>query len=64
MNERQIIMNKKVLATEKWCNITNALIKKYKTMTENDYNNAYAELGLLENALISGGFLTLQELGD
>ena len=49
-------------ATELWCKITNALIKKYKTMTDEDSAKAYKQLLRLEGALLAGGFLTKDEL--
>ena len=49
-------------ATESWCRVTNALIKKYKTMTDEDPNKATIELLRLEGALIAGGFLSREEL--
>ena len=49
-------------ATESWCRVTNALIKKYKTMADEDPNKATIELLRLEGALIAGGFLSREEL--
>ena len=57
-------MNEQLNATELWCNLTNALIKKYKTMSEEDSTNAYAELRLLRNCLLNNGFLTIEELDN
>ena len=49
-------------ATELWCRMTNALIKKYKTMTDENPDKATIELLRLEGALIAGGFLSREEL--
>lgn len=49
-------------ATESWCRVTNALIKKYKTMTDENPDKATIELLRLEGALIAGGFLSREEL--
>lgn len=51
-------------ATEAWCRITNALIRKYKPMTEQDPNKALKELTRIEGALLAGGFLTEQDLEE
>ena len=53
-----------VIATNAWCRITNALIRKYKPMTEEDPNNALKELTRIEGALLADGFLTEQELKE
>ena len=49
-------------ATESWCRVTNALIKKYKTMADENPDKATIELLRLEGALIVGGFLSREEL--
>lgn len=49
-------------ATELWCRITNALIKKYKAMADENSNKATIELLRLEGALIAGEFLSREEL--
>ena len=51
-------------ATNAWCRITNALIRKYKPMTEQDANKALKDLTRIEGALLAGGFLTEQELKE
>lgn len=51
-------------ATSAWCRITNALIRKYKLMTEEDPNKALKDLTRIEGALLAGGFLTEQELKE
>ena len=51
-------------ATNAWCRITNALIHKYKPLTETDPNKALKELTRIEGALLAGGFLTEQELNE
>lgn len=48
--------------TELWCRITNVLIKKYKTMADENPEKATIELLRLEGALIAGGFLSREEL--
>lgn len=37
--------------TELWCSITNALIKKYKTMAETDAEKCVSELLMLKTLL-------------
>ena len=51
-------------AANAWCRITNALIRKYKFMTEQDPNKALKESTRIEAALLAGGFLTEQELKE
>ena len=51
-------------ATNAWCRITNALIRKYKPMTEEDPNKALKELTRIEGALLAGGFLTEKDLEE
>ena len=51
-------------ATNAWCRITNALIRKYKPMTEDDPNKALKELTRIEGALLAGGFLTEKDLEE
>ena len=53
---------KNYTATEMWCRITNALISKYKEMSEEDPKGAVEDLLRLEGALLVGGFLTKEEL--
>ena len=53
---------KSYTATEMWCRITNALISKYKEMSEEDPKGAVEDLLRLEGALLAGGFLTKEEL--
>ena len=55
-------MNEQLNATELWCILTNALIKKYKTMANKEATKANAELRLLRNCLLNNGFLTIEEL--
>ena len=43
---------------------TNALIRKYKPMTEQDPNKALKELTRIEGALLAGGFLTEKDLEE
>jgi hypothetical protein len=56
------MISEKLTATELWCRLTNALIAKYKTMTEENPSKAEIELLRLEGALIAGEFLTREEL--
>lgn len=56
--------NPQLKATNAWCRITNALIQKYKPMTEQDPNRALKELTRIEGALLAGAFLTEQELKE
>lgn len=56
--------NPQLKAANAWCRITNALIQKYKSMTEEDSNRALKELTRIEGALLAGGFLTEQELKE
>ena len=54
--------NSQLKAAEAYCRITNALIKKYKEMTEKDPNRALKELTRIEGSLLADRFLTEQEL--
>ena len=56
--------NPQINAAEKWCRLTNALISKYKHMAEENPNRAIEEITRIEGALITGGFLTEQELEE
>ena len=56
--------NPQIKAANAWCRITNALIRKYKHLTEEDPNRALKELTRIEGALLAGGFLTEQELKE
>jgi 5S rRNA maturation endonuclease (ribonuclease M5) len=56
--------NPQIKAAKAWCRITNALIRKYKHLTEQDPNRALKELTRIEGALLAGGFLTEQELEE
>ena len=49
-------------ATNLWCKITNALIAKYKSMSDTEPEKAIKELTRIEGALLSGKFLTEEEL--
>ena len=49
-------------ATNYWCRITNALIAKYKSMSEREPEKALQELIRIEGALLAGGFLTRTDL--
>lgn len=51
-----------IKAANAWCRITNALIAKYKQMTEEDPSTALKQLTRIEGALLAGGFLTQEEL--
>ena len=55
-------MTEQLTATELWCRLTNALIAKYKTMSEENPNKAVVELLRIEGSLIADGFLTREEL--
>ena len=55
-------MNVELSATELWCRITNALIRKYKPMSEENPKEAVKQLLRIEGALIAGEFLTLEEI--
>ena len=55
-------MSNVVNATNLWCCITNALIAKYKPMSEENPSKAETELLRLEGALMACGFLTREEL--
>ena len=59
-----MVENPQNKSTEAWCRITNALIRKYKPMTEEDPVRALKELTRIEGALLAGGFLTEQELKE
>lgn len=51
-------------ATAEWCRITNALIAKYKPMSETNPVQAYEELNQIKGSLLTGGYLTEQELKE
>ena len=60
--ELQEAKNPVLNATVLWCAITNALIAKYKPMSDENPERAYKELMRLEGALLAGKFLTEDEL--
>lgn len=49
-------------ATQSWCNLTNALIRKYKTMAETNPEQAIKELQIISNYLVSAGCLSETDL--
>lgn len=49
-------------ATSLWCRLTNALIRKYKPMALENSEEAVKQLLQIEGALLTGGFLTQEEL--
>lgn len=51
-------------ATDLWCRVTNALIKKYKEMADSNPEKAVEELLRIEGALIGGGFITYKDLQE
>ena len=53
-----------VSAANLWCRITNAIIAKYKPLSEENPEEAVKQLTRIEGALLSGGFLTEQELKE
>ena len=55
-------MNKQLTAAEAWCRLTNALNARYKSMTEQEPNQVINEVSMIENFLISQGFLTKEDL--
>lgn len=55
-------MNKQLTAAESWCRLTNALIAKYKPMTEENPNQVIKEIYVIENFLTTHGFLTEEDL--
>ena len=55
-------MNKQLTAAKAWCRLTNALNARYKSMTEHEPNQVINEVSMIENFLISQGFLTNEDL--
>lgn len=51
-------------AANAWCRITNALIAKYKTMTEENPQKAFEQLIRIEGLLLAGQFITQEELDN
>ena len=51
-------------ATNLWCKITNALIAKYKNMSEENPNEAVKQLLMIQDSLLAGGFLTQKDLDE
>lgn len=49
-------------ATNLWCKITNAIITKYKHMSEENPEEAVKQLTRMEGSLLADGFLTSEEL--
>lgn len=74
MNDTQMKMKKDlesiylntpiISATNLWCRITNALIAKYKTMSQENPQEAIKQLLMLQGALLAGNFLTQEELDE
>lgn len=60
--KQEEINSPELRATNLWCKITNALIAKYKTMSEENPNEVVKQLTRLEGALLAGKFLTEEEL--
>ena len=53
-----------ISAANLWCKITNALIAKYKPLSESNPEEAVKQLLMIQGALLAGGFLTEQELKE
>lgn len=53
-----------VVATNLWCKISNAIIAKYKHMSEENPEEAVRQLTRMEGSLLADGFLTEQELKE
>ena len=51
-------------AAEAWCRLTNALIRKYKPMSETDPDKTIKEITQIEGCLLTGGFLTKEQLKE
>ena len=51
-------------ASVAWCKITNALIRKYKTMAEENPEECVSQLTKLEGFLVGNGYLSEQELNE
>lgn len=45
-----------------WCKLSNAIIRKYKPLSEKDPIKAYKELLRLEGVLLASGLFTQEEL--
>lgn len=51
-----------VKSTTMWCKISNAIIAKYKPLSEEDPTKAYKELLKLQGVLLANGLFTEEEL--
>lgn len=51
-------------AANAWCRITNALIRKYKTMAEENPQECVNQLNKLQGILVGNNYLTEQELNE
>lgn len=51
-----------VKSTTLWCKLSNAIIRKYKPLCEEDPTKAYKELLKLEGVLLASGLFTQEEL--
>lgn len=52
-----------LIATNLWCDITNALIMKYKHLSEDNPMRAIRELSIIQTFLIKEGILNENEIG-
>ncbi len=51
-----------VKSTTMWCKLSNAIIAKYKPLSEEDPTKAYKELLKLQGVLLANGLFTEEEL--
>ena len=53
-----------IKAAQLYCSLSNAIIRKFKPMSEEDATNAYRQLLKLEGVLLASGLFTEQELQE
>lgn len=58
----RIAQSASVQSTTMWCKLSNAIIRKYKPLSEKDSTKAYKELLRLEGVLLANGLFTQEEL--
>lgn len=58
----RIAQSASVQSTTMWCKLSNAIIRKYKPLSEKDPTKAYKELLRLEGVLLANGLFTQEEL--
>lgn len=60
-----LMMDKpQIKAAQLYCSLSNAIIRKFKPMTEEDGAKAYRQLLKLEGVMLASGLFTKQELKE